>query len=76
MREATFTELRNNAKSFFDAVENGEVVRVYRNGRPVADIVPIPKETPSWKREPRAQLSRRGLSLSREILNDREKSRA
>lgn len=76
MREATFTELRNNAKSFFDAVENGEVDRVYRNGKPVADIVPIAKDKPSWKRAPRAQLSRRGLSLSQEILNDREKSRA
>jgi hypothetical protein len=36
MRETTFTELRNHAKTFFGAVEEGETVRVYRNGRPVA----------------------------------------
>ena len=39
MRETTLTELSKNAKIFFDAVENGETIRVYRNGRPVADIV-------------------------------------
>jgi prevent-host-death family protein len=76
MRETTFTELRNNAKSFFDKVEAGETVRVYRNGKPVADIVPVAKEVPAWKREPRASVARTGLSLSREILKDREKSRA
>lgn len=46
MRATTFTELRNHAKTFFDAVEEGETVRVYRNGRPVADIVPVKAATP------------------------------
>lgn len=71
MREATFTELRNNAKTYFDAVESGETVLVYRNGKPVAEIVPVRKETPSWKR-PASPLAIKGLVLSREILNDRE----
>jgi prevent-host-death family protein len=71
MREATFTELRNNAKTYFDAVESGETVLVYRNGKPVAEIVPVRKETPSWKR-PASPLAIKGLALSREILNDRE----
>jgi prevent-host-death family protein len=75
MREATFTELRNNAKIYFDAVESGETVLVYRNGKPVAEIVPVRKETPSWKR-PASPLAIKGLSLSREILNDREESAA
>lgn len=70
MRETTFTELRNNAKAFFDAVEHGETVRVYRKGKPVADIVPLPKHAPSWKRE-HPRLTVKGLSLTREILNDR-----
>lgn len=75
MREATFTELRNNAKAYFDAVERGETVLVYRNGKPVAEIVPVRKETPSWKRLA-SPLAIKGLSLSREILNDREESAA
>ncbi len=73
MKEATFTELRKQAKSYFDTVEKGEVVRVYRKGKPIADIVPIPPDVPSWKREvPR--LTVKGLSLSKEILKDRTKA--
>ncbi len=73
MKEATFTELRKQAKSYFDTVEKGEVVRVYRKGKPIADIVPIPPDVPSWKQEvPR--LTVKGLSLSKEILKDRTKA--
>ena len=50
MRETTFTELRNNAKDFFAAVEGGETVRVFRNGKPIAEIVPIRSALASWKR--------------------------
>ncbi len=70
MKEATFTELRKQAKSYFDTVEKGEVVRIYRRGKPIADIVPVPSTVPSWKREvPR--LTVKGISLSKEILKDR-----
>lgn len=75
MRETTFTELRNHAKTFFDAVEEGETVRVYRNGRPVADIVPVKTETPAWKMPPQIRLSLGSLSLSDEILADRDEKR-
>ena len=73
MRETTFTELRTHAKSFFDAVEKGESVRVYRNGKPVAEIVPIRAGTPSWKNAT-TPLIVKGLALSSEILSDRKKS--
>ena len=76
MRQATFTELRNQAKTFFDAVERGEVVRVFRNGKPIADIVPVGSETPSWKRRVAQPLVIKGVSLSAEILKDRVRSRA
>jgi prevent-host-death family protein len=75
MRETTFTELRNHAKSFFDAVEEGETVRVYRNGRPVADIVPVKTAMPAWKKSPQTRLSLGGLSLSDEVVADRDKNR-
>jgi len=71
MRETTFTELRNHAKTLFDAVEEGETIRGYRNGRPVADIVPIKAALPAWKKLPQVRLSLGHLSLSDEVLADR-----
>ena len=73
MQEATVTELRNHAKDYFDAVEGGDTVRVFRNGKPIAEIVPIRTGVPSWKRQA-AALTVKGLSLSREILNDRDEA--
>jgi antitoxin (DNA-binding transcriptional repressor) of toxin-antitoxin stability system len=72
MRETTFTELRRNAKTFFDAVESGETVRVYRKGKPIADIMPLPNTVPSWKKSPPPRLTIKGVSLTEEILADRE----
>jgi prevent-host-death family protein len=75
MQETSVVELRKNIKHYFDAVQNGEVVRVYRKGKPIAEIVPIPKSDRSWKRQvPRLTVP--GLSLSREILRDRAESEA
>ena len=71
MRETTLTELRNHARDYFDAVENGESVRVFRNGKPIAEIVPIRSASPSWKRE-LSPVTVKGLSLSREIMADRD----
>lgn len=75
MRETTFTELRNHAKTYFDAVEMGETVRVYRNGKPVAEIVPLRQSPQSWKNATPI-VALKGLSLSREILEDREQASA
>jgi prevent-host-death family protein len=72
IRETTITALRNHAKVFFDAVEKGETIRVYRNGRPVADIVPIKAAMPAWKKPPRIRLSLGSLRLGDEVLADRE----
>jgi antitoxin (DNA-binding transcriptional repressor) of toxin-antitoxin stability system len=71
--DTTFTELRNNAKAFFDAVEKGQTVRVYRSGKAVAEIVPIKDAVPAWKRDS-APLDIKGLALSREVLKDRARS--
>jgi prevent-host-death family protein len=71
MRQATFTELRNHAKTFFDIVEAGESVRVLRNGKPIADIVPIVADLPSWKRRKAQPLVLDGVSLSQMILEAR-----
>jgi antitoxin (DNA-binding transcriptional repressor) of toxin-antitoxin stability system len=73
MQETTIAELRKRTKYYFDAVEGGDLVRVYRKGRPIAEIVPIRSDAPSWKRQIR-RLTISGISLSREILKDRSDS--
>lgn len=75
MRQATFTEVRNHAKQYFDIVELGESVRVLRNGKPIADIVPVPADLPSWKRRAAQPLVLDGVALSRMILEEREAGR-
>ncbi|MCX7014810.1 MAG: type II toxin-antitoxin system prevent-host-death family antitoxin [Candidatus Sumerlaeota bacterium] len=75
MRTATFTELRQHAKTYFDAVEDGEAIRVLRHGKPVADIVPVAgaRRTPFWKR-PALRLRIPGASLSKAVIREREES--
>jgi prevent-host-death family protein len=72
MKQATFSELRNHAKRYFDCVESGESVRIVRNGKPIADIVPLPQDLPSWKRRVAQPLTIDGISLSKLILEERE----
>jgi len=71
--DTTFTELRNKAKAFFDAVEKGHTVRVFRSGKAIARIVPIKAGARSWQRDS-APLDIKGLALSREVLKDRANS--
>jgi len=72
MREANFTDLRNHARQYFDQVEAGETVRVMRNGKPIADIVPIQPDLPSWKRRKSQPLVLGGLSVSQWVLSERD----
>jgi prevent-host-death family protein len=72
MKQATFTEIRNHAKQYFDLVESGESVRVLRNGKPIAEIIPIAADLPSWKRRRAQPLVLDGVSISRMILEERE----
>jgi antitoxin (DNA-binding transcriptional repressor) of toxin-antitoxin stability system len=72
MKQVTFTEVRNHAKQYFDLVALGESVRVLRNGKPIADIVPVMVDLPSWKRRQAQPLVLDGVSVSRMILEERE----
>jgi antitoxin (DNA-binding transcriptional repressor) of toxin-antitoxin stability system len=71
MKQVTFTELRNHAKTYFDFAESGETIRVLRNGKPIADIVPVIADLPSWKRRKAQPLVIEGESVSRLILEER-----
>ena len=71
MKETSFTELRNQAKHYFDLVESGEAVRVLRNGRPIAEIHPIARDLPSWKQRRARPLLIGGEAISKLLLEDR-----
>ncbi len=72
MKQATFTEVRNHAKEYFDHVAAGGSVRVLRNGKPIADIVPVVADLPSWKRRRAQPLVLDSVSVSSMILEERE----
>lgn len=74
MRTVTFTELRNNARHFFDLVEAGETLQITRHGKPVAVLSPAPQESRERWRTARP-LDLGGVSLSRLILEQREDDR-
>lgn len=71
MRETTLTELRNQTRYFFDLIESGETVRVLRKGKPIADILPIQPDIPSWKQRLARPLQVNGAEISRMILEER-----
>lgn len=71
MRTATFSEFRNQARKYFDAVESGESIEIYRHGKPVAVLTPIRKHSLDRWRTARP-LTLAGGSLSHAILADRE----
>ncbi len=68
MKQATFTEIRNHA----DIVEAGESVRVIRNGKAIADIVPVLSDVPSWKKRKMQPLVIDGPVVSQMIPEQRE----
>jgi antitoxin (DNA-binding transcriptional repressor) of toxin-antitoxin stability system len=69
--KTTLTKLRQHTRNYFEAVEKGETIEVYRYGKPIAEVRPLNSvSTPSWK-NPGLRLKLNGASLSRAILNER-----
>lgn len=74
MITVTFTELRNHARKYFDAVEAGESVEIFRNGKPVARLSPYQAtDRNRWKEA--SPLRVRGVSLSKLLLAERKDAR-
>lgn len=74
MIKTTLTKLRQHTRSYFDAVEKGETVKIYRYGKPIAEVRPIGEILqPAWK-TPGIRLEMDGASLSRAILAERRES--
>jgi prevent-host-death family protein len=73
MKSVTFSELRNNAKMYFDTVERGETLEVFRHGKPVAILMPVGLRRRTGMRDA-APLRIPGVSLSKAVLKEREES--
>jgi prevent-host-death family protein len=70
MKSTTFSGLRNNAKKYFDAVERGEEVQVFRRGKPIAIICPVEKQPKGrWKTANPIKIN--SVSLSKVLLAQR-----
>ena len=69
MVKISFTKFRQNAKSYFDKVEKGEVIRIFRHGKVVAEII-SPRQ-PLSQRKRNVGLIIPGVSLSRAIIEER-----
>ena len=71
MKTVTSSEFRSNASALLDLVD-GEVVRIMRYGKAIAEIVPFSGEqvTPAWKR-PGVRIVAPGASLSKTVLAER-----
>jgi prevent-host-death family protein len=70
MTVATFSEFRNNAKKYFDQVENGETVQIYRHGKPSATLIPAQKKGFRWKTS--NPLVIKNVSASKIIIDGRD----
>ena len=51
-------------------LKSSETLRLLRNGKVIAEIIPIRAATLSWKRSA-LPMTIKGISLSREIIKDR-----
>jgi antitoxin (DNA-binding transcriptional repressor) of toxin-antitoxin stability system len=74
MRSVTFTEFRKDASALLSAVEDGEIIRVIRHGKHIAEILPFKDTTnqlPSWRKK-RIKKSIKGEELSSMILSERD----
>jgi len=78
MRTLPLSEFRANASATLDLVERGEVVRLMRHGKPVADLVPVrettPVKIPHWKLpiEPLHIVRHDGKTGAQLIIEERE----
>lgn len=73
MKQVNFAEFCKHSTRVFDIVEAGESIRVLRNGKPIADIIPTTANLPSWRRRKAQPLVLDGVSISRMIIEERVK---
>lgn len=75
MTTVTFTEFRKRASGILSEVEKGDAFLIVRHGKAIAELSPVGADQarePSWRR-PGLRLSTSGASLSKAILEERER---
>lgn len=73
MTQITFSDFRNHAKKYFDAVEKkGLTIAIYRHGKPAAMLTPVAAKNNRWKKRQPLDIS--GVRLSEAILGEREEN--
>ena len=72
MKNATFSEFRNHAREYFDQVEEGNTIQIFRHGKPIAILSPVNPSSKSRFKSFKPLLVK-GASLSKIILSDRRR---
>lgn len=71
MREATHTELAENSRQILNMIEAGESVRIYQDGKAIADIVPLASTPKKWINRTVKPMVLGGVTVSDAIIEDR-----
>ena len=72
MTTVTFTQFRQHAKTYIDAAEKGETIRISRHGKAIVRLTQEGSaKMPSWKK-PALRLKIKGVSLSDAIIEERK----
>ncbi len=72
MTTVTFTQFRQHAKTYIDAVQKGDTICISRHGKAVVRLIQESKaKIPSWKK-PALRLKVKGATLSDAIIEERK----
>lgn len=74
MKTISFTEARGQFKNIVDAAAKGDVIRITRNGKTVAELrPPVEAELEYWKSVKPLNIGKGGLSQL--LIDERQSSR-
>lgn len=74
MEYLQYTEFRNQAKKYFDQIEQGARFTIIRKGKPVAEILPFNKKIPGWKRPVKKARLKGSLTTTDILRRERDES--
>jgi antitoxin (DNA-binding transcriptional repressor) of toxin-antitoxin stability system len=75
MKRVMVSQLLKNAKKYFDSVEKGEIFEVFRQGKPIAILSPVTGKTRWSNQRPFEPIKIPGVSGSKLIIEERNRSR-
>ncbi len=72
MDQVKIDDLASQAETLMKRVERGEVFIITKGGRPIAELHPLKKKKPSWKREIKKITLPAGVSAQAFIEEERD----